>query len=52
MLKQHIVRIHTQSFGTYGALRIHAELAFEGTKVGRNNCHKMRQSLSEVLRLL
>ena len=35
-LKGRIAAIHTRSFGTYGAPpRIHAELAFEGTRVGR-----------------
>jgi putative transposase len=39
-----IQRIHTYSHGTYGAPRIHAELAYEGTHIGRKRVARlMRQ---------
>jgi putative transposase len=36
-----IQRIHEYSHGTYGAPRIHAELAFEGTHIGRKRVARL-----------
>ena len=54
VLKERIAAIHTRSFGTYGAPRIHAELAFEGTRVGRKRVARFWpvHVLSFLVRLL
>ena len=44
-LTQHMVRIHQASRGTYGALRVRAELAAHGTPCGHNRVARlMRQA--------
>lgn len=45
VLKERIAAIHTRSFGTYGAPRIHAELAFEGTRVGRKRVARLLREM-------
>jgi putative transposase len=40
-LQRQIAAIHTRSQGTYGAPRIHAELAAEGTRVGRKRVARL-----------
>ena len=46
-LRDQIVDIHSRSRGTYGAPRIHAELAAEGVAVGRKRVARlMRQAAS------
>ena len=44
-LKARIQAIHTWSRGTYGAPRIHAELADEGTHVGRKRIARLLREL-------
>jgi putative transposase len=45
MLRDRIVEIHHRSRGTYGAPRIHAELAADGVRVGRKRVARlMRQA--------
>lgn len=44
-LAEKIGRVHRDSKGTYGAPRVHAELAFEGTRCGRKRVARlMRES--------
>jgi putative transposase len=61
-LTQHIVQIHQASRGTYGAPRIHAELAAQGTRCGRKRvarlmrlvgiagCHRRRRCIRTTRR--
>ena len=45
-LRDRIVDIHSRSRGTYGAPRVHAELAADGVSVGRKRVARlMRQAL-------
>ena len=47
-LRDRIVDIHSRSRGTYGAPRVHAELAAEGVSVGRKRVARlMRQARIE-----
>ena len=47
-LRDRIVDIHSRSRGTYGAPRVHAELAAEGVAVGRKRVARlMRQARIE-----
>ena len=48
VLKERIAGIHTQSFGTYGVPRIHAELAFEGTSVGRKRVARLLREMGHM----
>jgi putative transposase len=43
-LSQRIKKIHTRSKGTYGAPRIHAQLAQEGTHVGRKRVARLMRA--------
>jgi putative transposase len=47
VLAERISEIHTRSRGTYGAPRIHAELAEQGIKVGRKRVARLMQE-SEI----
>ena len=40
-LREKVVAIHTESYGTYGVPRIHAELQAEGVSVSRKRVHKL-----------
>jgi putative transposase len=44
VLSERIRLIHTHSRGTYGALRIHAELAATGTHVGRKRVARLMRA--------
>lgn len=42
-LLERIRRIHAESFGTYGAPRIHAELAEQGVRIGRKRVARLME---------
>lgn len=43
-LRRSIRRIHSESLGTYGSPRIHAELSDEGTAIGRKRVARLMQA--------
>lgn len=45
ILSDRIRRIHLRSRGTYGAPRIHAQLADEGARVGRKRLARLMQAV-------
>ena len=44
-LSEQIREIHTQSRGTYGAPRVHAELRFRGVRVGRKRVERLMRGV-------
>ena len=48
MLRDRIVDIHYRSRGTYGAPRVHAELAAEGVRVGRKRVARLMKEANIV----